>query len=88
MPHVIPSDAQRLSLDKIIAGKAKIPVGYRMLQCDSAQVPQALSFTWRLGVKSSPDIPRFIIVGFQTNKSNNQTTNPAIFDHLNLRNIY
>ena len=88
MPHVIPSDAQRLSLDKIIMGKAKIPVGYRMLQCDSAQVPQALSFTWRLGVKSSPDIPRFIIVGFQTNKNNDQTTNPAIFDHLNLRNIY
>ena len=88
MPHVIPSDAQRLSLDKIIMGKEKIPVGYRMLQCDSAQVPQALSFTWRLGVKSSPDIPRFIIVGFQTDKSNNQTTNPAIFNHLNLRNIY
>ena len=88
MPHVIPSDAQRLSLDKIIMGKAKIPVGYRMLQCDSAQVPHALSFTWRLGVKSSPDIPRFIIVGFQTDKNNNQTTNPAIFDHLNLRNIY
>ena len=87
MPHVIPSDEQRLSLDKIIVGKAKIPVGYRMLQCDSAQVPQALSFTLRLGVKSS-DIPRFIIVGFQTNKSNNQETNPAIFDNLDLRNIY
>ena len=88
MPHVIPSDAQRLSLDKLIVGKAKIPVGYRMLQCDSAQVPQALSFTWRLRVKSSPDIPRFIIVGFQTDKSNNQETNPAIFDNLDRRNIY
>ena len=59
-----------------------------MLQCDSSQVPQALSFTWRLGVKSSPDIPRFIIVGFQVDKNNNQTKNPAIFDHLYLRNIY
>ena len=89
MPHVIPSDAYRLQLDKIIEKKEKIPVGYRMLQCDSTQVPlNQKTFTWRLGVKSSPDIPRFIIVGFQSDKNNNQISNPAIFDPLYLRNIY
>ena len=89
MPHVIPSDAYRLQLDKIIEKKEKIPVGYRMLQCDNTQVPEnQKSFTWRLGVKSSPDIPRFIIVGFQSGKNNNQEQNPAIFDHLFVRNIY
>ena len=89
MPHVIPSDAYRLQLDKIIERKEKIPVGYRMLQCDNIPVPPANgNFTWRLGVKSSPDIPRFIIVGFQTDKNNNQTTNPAIFNHCEVRNIY
>ena len=89
MPHVIPSDAYRLQLDKIIEKKEKIPVGYRMLQCDTSQVPtNQKTFTWRLGVKSSPDIPRFIIVGFQSDKNNNQTTNPAIFDNLYVRNIY
>ena len=88
MPHVIPSDAYRLQLDKIIERKEKIPVGYRLLQCDNIPVPQNAPFTWRLGVKSSPDIPRFIIVGFQTNKNNDQTTNPAIFDHCQVRNIY
>ena len=89
MPHVIPSDAYRLQLDKIIEKKEKIPVGYRMLQCDSSQVPaNNLNFTWRLGVKSSPDIPRFIIVGFQSGKNNEQIANPAIFDHCEVRNIY
>ena len=89
MPHVIPSDAYRLQLDKIIERKEKIPVGYRMLQCDNIPVTGGgAGFTWRLGVKSSPDIPRFIIVGFQTNKNNDQTTNPAIFDHCEVRNIY
>ena len=89
MPHVIPSDAYRLQLDKIIERKEKIPVGYRMLQCDNIPVPEGIgTFTWRLGVKSSPDIPRFIIVGFQSGKNNNQTTNPAIFDHCQVRNIY
>ena len=89
MPHVIPSDAYRLQLDKVIEKKEKIPVGYRMLQCDSTQIPPAsTAFTWRLGVKSSPDIPRFIIVGFQIDKNNRQTRNPAIFDNLNVTNIY
>ena len=89
MPHVMPSDAYRLQLDKIIEKKEKIPVGYRMLQCDNLPVPPGIgTFTWRLGVKSSPDIPRFITVGFQTDKSNNQTTNPAIFNDCEVRNIY
>ena len=89
MPHVIPSDAYRLQLNKIIEKKEKIPVGYRMLQCDSSSVPAAsTNFTWRLGVKSSPDIPRFIIVGFQIDKNNQQVKNPAIFDNLDVRNIY
>ena len=88
MPHVIPSDAYRLQLDKIIEKKEKIPVGYRMLQCDNIPVVGGTGFTWRLGVKSSPYIPRFIIVGFQTGKNNDQTTNPALFDHCEVRNIY
>ena len=89
MPHIIPSDAYRLQLDKIIERKEKIPVGYRMLQCDNFPVPAGNGgFTWRLGVKSSPDIPRFIIVGFQTDKNNKQNKNPALFDHCNIRNIY
>ena len=88
MPHVIPSDAYRLQLNKIIEKKEKIPVGYRMLQCDNIPVVGGTGFTWRLGVKSSPDIPRFIIVGFQTEKQNDQTKNPAIFDHCEVRNIY
>ena len=52
MPHVIPSDAYRLQLGKIIEKKEKIPVGYRMLQCDSTQVTEnTTELTWRLEVK-------------------------------------
>ena len=87
MPHVIPSDAYRLHLNKIIEKKEKIPVGYRMLQCDNTSIT-GTEFTWRLGVKSSPDIPRFIIVGFQIERNNNQEQNPARFDNCNIGNIY
>ena len=60
-----------------------------MIQCDSASIPQnSTSFSWRLSVKSSPEVPRFIIVGFQTDKSGNQTANPSLFDNINVSNIY
>ena len=88
MPHVTPADKDKMELYKIIERKEKIPVGYRMIQCDSASVPQSENFSWRLSVKSSPEVPRFIIVGFQTNKIGNQKTNPSLFDNVNLRNIY
>ena len=88
MPHVTPADKDKMELYKIIERKEKIPVGYRMIQCDSASIPQSTTFSWRLSVKSSPEVPRFIIVGFQTNKINNQKTNPSIFDNVNVNNIY
>ena len=88
MPHVTPADQYKMELYKIIERKEKIPVGYRMLQCDSASVHQAKNFSWRLSVKSSPEVPRFIIIGFQSGKSNNQQRNPSIFDNVNIDNIY
>ena len=89
MPHVTPADKDKMELYKIIERKEKIPVGYRMIQCDGASIPQNVtSFSWRLSVKSSPEVPRFIIVGFQTGKSDNQEQNPSIFDNVNVSNIY
>ena len=88
MPHVTPADEYRMELYKIIERKEKIPVGYRMIQCDSATVTNGREFSWRLSVKSSPEIPRFIIVGFQTNKIGNQKENPSIFDNVDVSNIY
>ena len=88
MPHVIPADKDKMELYKIIEKKEKVAVGYRMIQCTSISIPQVNSFSWRLSVKSSPEVPRFIIVGFQTDKNNDQTKNNTLFDNLNIRNIY
>ena len=90
MPHVTPADEDKMKLYKIIERKEKIPVGYRMIQCDNASIPPGNinSFSWRLAVKSSPEVPRFIIIGFQQDGINNQTTNPSTFAHLNISNMY
>ena len=46
------------------------------------------SLNQKILVKSSPEVPRFIIIGFQTDKINNQEQNPSIFDNVNINNIY
>ena len=51
MPHVIPPDAEKLSIYKTIESKVKLPVAYRTRQCDMLSVPESTSFTWRLSVK-------------------------------------
>ena len=88
MPHVIPADKDKMELYKIIERKEKVSVGYRMIQCTSISVPQLTSFSWRLSVKSSPEVPRFIIIGFQTERNNDQEKNNATFNNLNIKNIY
>ena len=88
MPHVMPADEDKMELYKIIERKEKVSVGYRMIQCTSISVPQVNSFSWRLSVKSSPEVPRFIIIGFQTGRNNNQEQNNTTFDNLNIKNIY
>ena len=87
VPHVLPALEQNLALYKTIESKASLPLGYRMIQCDSIPVPQTRNFTWRLSVKSAPEKPRWIIIGFQTGKAGNQEHNPSIFDHCNLTNM-
>ena len=88
MPHVMPADRDKMELYKIIERKEKVSVGYRMIQCTSISVPQHNSFSWRLSVKSSPEVPRFIIIGFQTERNNNQEENNSRFDNLSIKNIY
>ena len=75
MPHVITTDAEKFFIYKIIEIQVKVPVAYRTKQCDMLSVPESTSFTWRLSVKTAPEKPRFIIVGFQTAKDGDQTKN-------------
>ena len=72
MPKIIPADKEKMEIFRIIEKKEKLPIAYRMIQCVSAQVSETATFNWRLSAKTSPEVPRFIIVGFQTNKNNRQ----------------
>ena len=88
MPHVNPALSEKLELMKSIENKSTLPVAFRGRQCDRNMVGVSTDFTWRLSVKSSPEVPRYIIVGFQTNRDGNQEKNPSVFDHCDVSNIH
>ena len=88
LPRVDPSDEQKYQLYKSIEKKEVLSVGFRMRQCITVSVPKTPTFTWRLGVRAAPEKPRYIMIGFQTDKSNDQEKNAALFDHCKVQNMY
>ena len=88
MPHVDPADMAKMQLYKTIETKVKLPVAFRARQCEKNTVPTSTTFSWRLSVRTASEKPRYIIVGFQTEKGGDQEKNPSIFDHCDLKNMY
>jgi hypothetical protein len=87
VPQVTPSDSEKLPFFKIIEAKEDVPVAFRSRQCETLSVPQTKNFTWNLCSQTSPNMPRYIIVGFQTTRAGDQIKNPAVFDQVKVNMI-
>ena len=87
VPIVRPNDVRKVNLYTIIAANIVIPVSFRMRQCETFSLLQAISIVWRLGVSSEQEKPRWVLVGLQPDKSGNQGNNAAIFDHCSVTNM-
>ena len=72
----------------LIEQKITIPMAFRARTSEQITLTQTQQFTWRLSVTGGIEKPRWIIVGFQTDKTDNQKQNPAVFDNLDLTNAY
>ena len=88
LPRVTPSDVAKYELLKQIQSKAILNVGFRMYQSISTNVPKTQQFTWRLGVRASPEQPRYIFLAFQTEKSEDQQANYATYNNCNLSSAH
>ena len=88
MPKLEPNELIKNELYHIISKQETLSVGFRMRQCATVTLPTTQSFTWRLGVRSAPEKPRFMMIAFQTDKNNDQVKNTALFNHCSLINMY
>ena len=88
VPHVKAEPVTSMRLKDIILSKQHIPVAFSARTCESINVTHTENFPWRLNVAGGVEKPRWIIVGFQTNKQSTQEQNPAVFDNLNLQTAH
>ena len=88
LPRCSPSDIARYDLYKQIKAEIILDVGFRMRQCISTTVQKSTQFTWRMGIRSSPESPRHIFLTFQTNRDGNQEINNTVYDHCDLQSAH
>ena len=89
VPHVTIETTTLMNMRNIISSKQSIPVGFRARNSESFPINENITdFKWNLSRSGGVEKPRWIIIGFQTNKNATQMQNPALFDHINLSNAH
>jgi hypothetical protein len=88
MPQIQMTPEYLTGMRKLIEQKITLPLAFRARTTEQTILTQTRNYTWRLSVTGGVEKPRWIIVGFQTNKIDTQQQNPAVFDNLNLKNAY
>jgi hypothetical protein len=88
MPQIQMTPEYLTGMRSIIEQKVTLPIAFRARTCEQTIVTETQHFTWRLSVTGGVEKPRWIIIGFQTDRIDTQRQNPAVFNNLNLKNAY
>ena len=74
---------------KYIVDKKSFPIHFNGRYCESLEVHAgSRQLSWRVSVTSGIEKPRWIFIGFQTDRTMTQEQNPAVFDNVNLETCY
>lgn len=88
MPHVIPSDGEKLQLQKMILQNKNLQIAFRSLELhELPSYPNTTKHIWSIKTSSGLEKPRYIIFGFQTARDNKPRKRSDEFDHCNLKNL-
>ena len=90
MPRIVPSDVEKFRMYKLIENKITVHCGFRKRQLVSTEIAtNTINHTWRIGVNSSAEKPRHVLVAFQkSDVDGKQDKNPSVFDHANMKQIH
>lgn len=88
VPHIKVSDVERINLLRLLEKDRSIQVAFRNWDLyEYPLLPKTTKHTWSMKTSSQIEKPRYIILGLQTNRKNNATTDMSQFDHCNLRDV-
>lgn len=81
MPHVTLSDRVKLNMLNYLSKNRKIVIQHRSMDMvEYPQLPQTTSHMWSVKTVSHVNRPRYVIVGFQTNRNGVRHQNAGRFD--------
>ena len=82
------SDSRKFQLLKYIEKDPPIPVRFRSWELyEYPLLPTTSIHVWTVKTSTQLEKPRFVILGFQTNRKNNTNRSSSNFDHCNLTNV-
>lgn len=88
VPHVTVSDEQKLKLFQIIEKQLDVTLQYRSWELYEYPVlPTTDKHIWSVKASSQLNTPRFVVIGFQTNRNNQITADKSRFDHCQLNDL-
>ena len=88
MPHVLPSDSEKLQMQKLLLQNKNLQIAFRSLELhELPSYPSTKKHTWSVKTSSQLEKPRYIIFGFQTNRDNKARKRTDEFDHCKLKNL-
>lgn len=88
MPFIEVATQPRLELLNVVQQNAGLSIPFRSWQLyEYPELPQTTKHSWTVKTSSQLETPRFIIVGFQTDRRNNFTKSASEFDHCKIRSL-
>ncbi|KAG8255970.1 hypothetical protein J6590_108351 [Homalodisca vitripennis] len=88
VPYVQVEDNIKLSLLKVVDKDQPISIPFRRWQLNEyLSLPASQFQTWTVKTSSVMEKPRYVILGFQTNRKDNAAKNASHFDFCSLENV-
>lgn len=88
MPYVVPSDSRKIHLLDLLKKERSLSMSFRTWEMyEYPMLPASPKHVWTVKTSNQLEKPRFIIVGFQTNRKSQSGVNASRFDHCNISDV-
>lgn len=88
IPYVIPSDQRKIQILNYIGKDPSISISFRSWEMyEYPLLPNTSKNVWPVKTSSQLEKPRYIILGFQTDRKNKKDKNASQFDHCRITNV-
>ncbi|XP_060878305.1 uncharacterized protein LOC132950764 [Metopolophium dirhodum] len=82
------SDREKNRLLKVVNNQKPLTCAFRSWElCEHPFLPQNTSHSWKVKTSNKLEKPRYVIIGFQTDRKNSSSKSMSYFDHCKIKNL-